>query len=399
MSKKIVTNGRKLQTQAGTSVKSPVTDVTRSVKANVRLQLCVSGGGRCEFDGCNEYLFEHPLTLTRGNFSEAAHIVAFKENGARGKHEDRPLDINGIDNLMLLCQRCHKLIDDNPGDYSKTALVEYKNAHEARIKHVTGLGPERKTAVLVLKAPINGQTVTVPFGQIVSATSPQYPEQREPETIDLTTISDKGDAFIQTAKDTIEEGLNSFLGRSGLGRKVGHISVFGLGPIPLLIFLGSKLSNKVPTEVFQRHRDTEDWTWKTDQPPVQYSTMLLQKGTDTQRIALVLSLSGTISVADLPNEIKESSYIYSITLDGIAPNTSFLKTRQDIEGFRTTYQEMLGFIMKEHGLVGAIDVFPAIPAPIAVLCGRELLPKVHPSLCVWDYNKANGGFIYKLNIN
>jgi hypothetical protein len=25
----------------------------------------------------------------------------------------------------------------------------------------------------------------------------------------------------------------------------------------------TRLSNKIPTDLFQRHRDTENWTWKT----------------------------------------------------------------------------------------------------------------------------------------
>jgi SMODS-associated and fused to various effectors sensor domain len=54
--------------------------------------------------------------------------------------------------------------------------------------------------------------------------------------------------------------------------------------------------------------------------------------------------------------------------------------------------------MKNHGLVEAINLFPAVPAPIAVLCGRELLPKVHPRLRVYDYNKNNGGFTFALEV-
>ena len=55
-------------------------------------------------------------------------------------------------------------------------------------------------------------------------------------------------------------------------------------------------------------------------------------------------------------------------------------------------------ITKRHGLMDSVDVFPAVPAPIAVLCGRELLPKVHPRIRVFDYDRTNGGFTFKLTI-
>ena len=58
----------------------------------------------------------------------------------------------------------------------------------------------------------------------------------------------------------------------------------------------------------------------------------------------------------------------------------------------------LGTISLEHGLVQEIDLFPAIPAPVAVLCGRERLPKVHPRFRVHDYDAAAGGFNFKLMV-
>jgi len=48
----------------------------------------------------------------------------------------------------------------------------------------------------------------------------------------------------------------------GEAETIKHLSVFGLGPIPLLIYLGTLLSNKIATDFFQRHRDAENWTWK-----------------------------------------------------------------------------------------------------------------------------------------
>ena len=69
------------------------------------------------------------------------------------------------------------------------------------------------------------------------------------------------------------------------------------------------------------------------------------------------------------------------------------------EIFRTTYQEALGAIVLEHGSGGSLHLFPAVPAPVAVLCGRELLPKAHPELRVYDFDAAKGGFQFQLTVN
>jgi hypothetical protein len=58
---------------------------TRDIKALTRVLLTVRAGGRCRFNGHNKYLFTHALTLTEGNFAQAAHIVAFSVQGPRGK--------------------------------------------------------------------------------------------------------------------------------------------------------------------------------------------------------------------------------------------------------------------------------------------------------------------------
>src|SRR5437899_1366752 len=112
--------GQAKRTRAGggVAVATSVVDVTRrKLPPDVRLRLYVEAGGRCEFDGCNKYLLEDPLTLTLGNYGQAAHIVAFRLGGPRGRNGVRPQDINEPGNLMLLCAVSHKTIDDNPSNY------------------------------------------------------------------------------------------------------------------------------------------------------------------------------------------------------------------------------------------------------------------------------------------
>lgn len=379
------------------SLESPIRKVQqRDLNPKVRLLLMVEAGGRCEFDGCNEYLLEDWLTLTKGNFSEAAHIVAFSPDGPRG-NEARPADINEPDNLIVLCAIHHKLIDDDPGKHTKTALQEYKRQHERRIRLVTDMGPDRKTSVIIFTAPIRGQHVSIPSSQIVEAVSPNHPTDRDGFNIDLTNIADDSPTFIQTAADNISKKIHDFFSHGGK-HNIQHVSLFALGPISLLTHLGHQLTNKVPLDLYQRHRDTENWTWKSKGKSVNYS-FLTHRRCKGDKVALILSLSGTIHIADLPREVRSTRTIYEITLASpTTPKPTFLRTKKDLENFRLAYQDALGTIIKTHGLIETIDLFPAVPAPIAVLCGRELLPKVHPALRVYDYDKQRNGFTFQLEV-
>lgn len=116
-------------------------------------------------------------------------------------------------------------------------------------------------------------------------------------------------------------------------------------------------------------------------------------------MALVLSLSGKIHIESLPRDIDESFTVYQITLTEVQPNPTYLRLKEDLVRFRDIYQRSLRSILREHGQVGSIHLFPAVPAPVAVMCGRELFPKVDPSLIVYDYDKRHGGFIKILKVN
>jgi hypothetical protein len=379
-------------------VLSPVVQV-RHVPHLTRLFLFVRAGGRCEFDGCPRYLIEHPVTLTEGNFAQIAHIVAFRPDGPRGRRKLRPKYIHDASNLMLMCPQCHKLIDDHPGDYTRRSLSEYKRRHEKWIRQITGLSPDRKTSLIIFVAPIGRQTVSVPFDHMLEAVAPRYPISRVGLEIDLTNLLEESTAVTQAAEQNITARLARFFEPRGEWQQAGHVSLFALGPIPLLIFLGSQLSNKVPVDLYQRHRDTEKWTWKKSGRPVEYTFRRVQSGTHPEHAALLLCLSGSGPRENLPSEIDTRFSIYELTLATVVPNPTFLRVRPDLDKFKIAYQTALAEIAQAQGILKEIALFPAVPAPIAVLCGRETLPKIHPALRVYDYDKAKGGFTYQLTVN
>lgn len=379
---------------------SPIEDVTsRNISDKIRLHLFVVAGGHCEFTGCNDYLIEHHLTLTPGNFAQAAHIVAFKEKGPRGNAPDRPDDINSITNLMLLCGKCHKLVDDNPLEHPRERLEEMKRAHEMRIKLVTSMGPETRTCVLTFQAPIGGHHINISRDDVRKALNPRYPMSLPGTVIDLSILAGSPEnTLLQAAQDQIARKLEILFKTGGEADEVAHLSVFAIGPIAMLVALGSKLSNKISADFYQRHRDTEDWIWKTTGPPVEY-TVIRHTGADRKGpVALVLSLSGKINISALPGEFTKQGSVYEVLLTSQTPSPTFLRQRRDLEAFRIAYQEALATITKEHGVIEKLALFPAVPAPVAVLCGRERLPKIHPVLDVYDYDKNAGGFTYQLEV-
>ncbi len=378
-----------------------VKDVTRSIKPDTKLLLYVRAGGRCEFDGCNEYVLSHQLTHKTINLGQMAHIVAFSTEGPRGNAEggERPVDINNVDNLMLLCHRCHKLVDDHPEEYSLETLLNYKKAHEERVFWLTSASPDRQTTVVVLKSKIGGQIVKLSKAEIHEAVSPRYPASSAGTEIDLSKIDDEGDAFYIVAAKEIKRQIERIVSDVIEDEQTNHVSLFALAPMPLLAYAGNLLGNKIPTDLFQRHRDTENWTWKTDGALAEYKFEKVVEGQQDDKVILILSLSGKIHLEKLPAEIVDGANIYEITLSNSAPNPTFLRQKQDLTAFKDIYQLALREIGSRHGKLERLHLFPAVPAPVAVLCGRELMKKIDPVLAIYDDDKRNGGYRMILEVN
>jgi hypothetical protein len=313
----------------------------------------------------------------------------------------RPDDINSPANLVLLCATCHKLIDDRPDDYPRALVEAFKQQHEERIGHVTGLGPDVQTSVVQVKARIAGSAVDIPAPHIYEAVSPRYPVDKRGYVIDLTGYGEENrEEYYKLASQEIQRQIARIYDPGMDVERTRHISLFALAPIPLLTFLGSCLSNKIAVEFYQRHRTGDQpWKWKTDGEPVQYEIHKRRNGTNRAQVALIMSLSGAVNEKSLPAEIDKRFSVYEIALAEQTPNVDFLRQRRDLEEFRMTYRNFLSTLIKEHPDVKELHIFPAVAAPVAIACGHDLLPKVYPALLVYDYDKKSGGFILGLQVN
>jgi hypothetical protein len=369
--------------------------LARSVRDPVRQRLIACTAGRCEFRGCNKDLFQHPLTGAIGNYAEAAHIVAFQIGGPRGATE-RPANINAFENLMLLCQTCHKLVDDHPNDYPSELLREHKREHEERIHALTALGPEYRTTVIQLRATIGGQPVDIPGTDIRTALQPRYPARLPGVLIDLTALRRENPSFFELARDQIRRELRPALRAELEHKHVQHYSVLALAPIPILACLGREIGSKVTTDLFQRHRD-HSWGWREDGDVVEYHFRTIRDGSDPTCVGLQLALSGRIAATSLPAAVDDRFTLYEITLVGLEPGVEYLHRREDLSAFRRIYRNGLARIAERHQQLRELHLFPAVPAPVAIACGQEVMPKAHPALVVYDHVK--GSFVHAITIN
>jgi len=374
-----------------------IKEVTRSIKPQTKMLLLAVTAGRCEI--CNNLVIKDSFTGKDIFYGEAAHIYAFNEGGARSKKVK--LYDNNFKNLLLACPDCHTKIDKKGQVkyYSAEYLKRLKMEHEKRIKTVTGFNPHRRTKILRLMANIKNETVKISQHEIISALLPErlYPCEDVCEEIDFTSTAGLENSIYWKSKmQEADQILNKFY--SDLKRdKIEHVCVFGLGPIPLLMYLGSKLDNKIATKLFQRHRDGEGWNWNKGKPKAEYKFNSVQKGKIKNRVALLLSLSGTVNRDLLPPTVKNSYAIYELAVNP-EPNYNFLRSEKDLHNFETSFTTAISVIKNKHKGLKDIEMFPAVPAPIAIACGRLLNKNSDPRLKIFNTYSKNK-FKYSLTIN
>lgn len=103
----------------------------RNYPPGVRTALIALSGGTCYYPDCREpvvrFVSGRPIPHL-----EVAHIAASSDDGPRGDHRVDPADRDLFENLILLCDEHHKLVDDRKlwRQYPKEMLREWKNDRE-----------------------------------------------------------------------------------------------------------------------------------------------------------------------------------------------------------------------------------------------------------------------------
>jgi HNH endonuclease len=134
---------------------------------------------------------------------QECHIVARSLAGPRGENEPRG-DVDGIDNLILLCANCHAVVDGQPQKWTPDAVRALKRDHEQKVSGATAkpsspLGFEIRGR----EKPITINRITT-GDEFLSLLRRGYSRMHETPD-DMTSIQrEKVGAFLQNAFDWSE---------------------------------------------------------------------------------------------------------------------------------------------------------------------------------------------------
>jgi len=369
-----------------------------NIPDKIKTQLWVLSGGRCEYFGCNVKLWRDELTMNNMNKSYIAHIVSDSSDGPRGDKIRSSLLAKDINNLMLLCDQCHRRIDkEDVSGNPEELLITMKKEHESRIELLTSLTPEKKTHVILYGSNIGNQASPLSFQISVQALLPdKYPAEIHGIELGIrnSLINDKEELFWKMETENLERQFIEKIEPIKIHNPIKSFSVFGLAPQPLLIKLGTLFTDIYEVDVYQRHREPATWNWQNDNG---FEGFKIIKPNDFSGIPVLnLSLSATITNDRIEKLFKSKPSIWTITHNH--PDMDFLKSKSILLEFKKACRHFFDIAKAKHGQDCELHVFPAMPVSAAIEFGRLWMPKADMKMVIYDQNKYRNGFYRTVNI-
>ncbi|KVV16030.1 SAVED domain-containing protein [Flavobacterium sp. TAB 87] len=373
--------------------KNLVVRARKAIPQGTARKLWVKSGGRCQYDGCNIPLWKDSLMQKDLNKSYISHIVAASEEGPRGDAIlSQQLETN-FDNLLLLCDECHRRIDKHEVEnHTRKSLTAMKLKQERNIELLTGLTPEKKSQIVSFTAKIGSFEPTINFNNCIEAILPNYYPVSD-NIIQLGSsnlaITDNKQNYWEIHSNQLEEMVKQLIKPLINQEKKPHFSIFALAPQPLLIKLGTLFSELSICEIYQFHREPkQSWQWDNE---VQATEVKLYEPTEIlSTAALVINLSDNVTDDRIFEALGRDVSIWKITVDN--PNRNILNSRQTLINFRNQVRNAYSKIKLQYAMHQPIHIFPVMPNSCAIETGRVWMEKADLPLIIYDQNSINKGF-------
>lgn len=362
----------------------------KNISQNTERLLWAMSAGRCE--KCGRLIYQHPLSKSVGNFAQIAHNLPVSDRGPRSEYKqiDETKNIDDIQNLLLLCYDCHKEIDEiHPKDYPPELLKRIKSDFEQFIVKATNINRVIPTTVLKYSPNLHGKRLL-----ITGIHNALFPDKVIEQEIDIT-LKDST-FFVGDSKywEIEEENLLRAFNRRVLPeienytKGLINISVFAIGPIPLLVKLGNLLSNKHNIDIYQLKKVPSTWEWETEKSDVDYQISYIQECENPQKIIAIFSLSGDIKKDEVKAAISWNNSVVIEIKTNQKPFDDFLRSKKQLGRFVRCYQTLREQLRKIGNSNTMVHLFAAVPNSIAIEIGRQRNDTFDLPLTIYNYTNG-----------
>ena len=371
-----------------------------------------AAASRCMYRGCSEDLGITALTTKKAARAYLAHIVASDPEGPRGDLATSHDLSDDPENIMLMCDGHHRLIDriDEDG-HPVTLLRDMRREHVNMVrKMLDGLAFPRTQAITLLADLANIPTAISEKDIRDSMLARQLGPL--PDVFHAIRRTQRDDRLLPNFWENLlhehEQVIRDLVVRFGWGQGSSGCSapdvlaVFPLHLVPILILAGRIIGEARPVEVFQYDRHRKSWQWDLATKPQLANTFQVNEPSNTyaDEVLLSIELTAPIDERALPqaiaNRVQDGSIPW-VRITAIHPDPGCIQHPDDLIQFTTVARKAIRII--QDGIrPSRVHLLGVSPASTLFRFGQLLQAGHHPAYSVYDRPDRNNPFQPGLSI-
>lgn len=366
-------------------------------------------GGRCMFEGCGEDLSEIPFWTKPARIGYLAHIVASNPEGPRGSQEDSHRLADEPENIMLMCDAHHRLIDSfAPQHYTAEILNEMRQTHRDRVRCYLDSLAFPPTKAITLHA--NLANVPTYFHEselleaIVATRRSMLPGVihyvRRKSQRDDRHLPEFWYQYLREHESDIRQLVSGFNSSNGLITE--SLAIFPLHHIPTLVLAGRVMGEAQAIQLFQYDKDRKSWAWNLQidaHPQGTFGVDSLPQGRANEAL-ITLELTASLDEDALPANLKvavDSGHLPWLRVTTSKTGYNCIGRSEDLDQFAQAARKAIVHT-QDVMRVQKVHLIVISPASTAIRFGQMLQAGNHPEYIIYDRAGHNYKFVPALSI-
>lgn len=383
------------------------------VKAETRFKVACAAAWRCQFEGCGEDLRQHLTPSMSGNYGYFAHIVASSKEGPRGNEQSEAL-ADDSNNIMLLCDKCHRLIDRvAPHEYDAETLRTMLERNIQEVNRLLNCLKMPDVEMVVIGGRIEGQgfrfdsrvAEEAMWLRKIKSTNPTEFFLNSTLYFSASNNSNYWANAFELLKSTDISKLKSFLRGTGRNGELKPLAIFPLHGTSILILSGRLIGDSSSIHLFQFHRQQTEgkgkqWAWpdNVQEPsPDKFKIQILKDNSQMCSEAILLvNLTARVPLEDLPEQLFDKDGLRVPAMELTIDNCSFkaISHPKDLELLGNAIDVVYRQIQDEWR-IRKVHLFVIAPTTACIRIGQKMQARHHADFLLYEREPRVDGVLGK----
>lgn len=367
-------------------------------------------GGRCMFTGCAEDLSNIPLYSQPARVGYLAHIVASDPQGPRGcQQRSHPLSDNP-DNIMLMCDAHHRLIDSfAPDVYDEATLVAMRQTHRDMVRGYMESMRFPRAKAMTLHANLAYVPTCFHESEFIEAilATDRAMLPGVAHYVRRTSLRDDRNTpgfwpnYLREHENQIRELVTRF--NSPNQSDTDELAIFPLHHNATMVLAGRLMGEARAIQVFQYQRDRRAWTWEKNATPRPVGTFTVEglSPDRTDEALVTLELTASMDEQAMPTELAPKVADGQMPWIRITtPNPSFdcIAHPKDLDQFSQVTRRAINHL-QDVMRVRKVHLIAISPASTVFRFGQMLQAGHHPLYTIYDRASREDKFVPAFSIS